>query len=41
MRSPVNEPGPDMKVISVRSCQDLPFLASLSRRYCRSFSAKS
>lgn len=41
MRSPVNEPGPDMKVILVRSCQVLPFADSLSEMYLRSFSAKS
>lgn len=38
---PVKEPGPDMKVISVISCQVLPFSASLSLMNFRSFSARS
>ena len=41
MRRPVKEPGPDMKVISSRSCQDLPFSFSLSFIKLRSFSARS
>lgn len=41
MRSPVKEPGPDIKVISVRSCQSLPFSASLSWMNLRRFSARS
>lgn len=41
MRSPVKEPGPDMKVISVISLKVLWFSASLSWINCRSFSARS
>lgn len=41
IRRPVKEPGPDIKVISLMSCQVLPFSASLSRMNCSSFSAKS
>ena len=41
MRRPVKEPGPDMKVISVRSLKVLPFSASLSFRNSKSFSARS
>lgn len=41
MRRPVNEPGPDMKVISVMSWKVLPFSASLSWMNCSNFSAKS
>ncbi len=41
MRSPVKEPGPDIYVISVMSCQVLPFSCSLSRMNSSSFSAKS
>lgn len=41
MRRPVNEPGPDMKVISVRSCQVWWFSVNLSWMNLRSFSAKS
>ena len=41
MRRPVKEPGPDMKVIPVMSCQVLPFSFSLSLMNCNSFSAKS
>lgn len=40
MRRPVKEPGPDMKVISVRSLQVLPFSASLLSKNCKSFSAR-
>lgn len=40
IRSPVNEPGPDMKVILVISCQFLWFSFSLSLIKPRSFSAK-
>lgn len=41
MRRPVNEPGPDMKVISVMSCQVLLFSCNLSWINCNNFSAKS
>ena len=41
MRSPVKEPGPDMKVILVISCQVLLFSCNLSRMNFSSFSAKS
>ena len=41
MRSPVKEPGPDIKVISVISCQVVRFSASLSLMNSRSFSARS
>lgn len=41
MRSPVKEPGPDIKVISVRSCQVLWFSFSFSLMKARSFSARS
>lgn len=41
MRRPVNEPGPDMKVISVISSKVLPFSVNLSWRNLRSFSARS
>ena len=41
MRRPVKEPGPDMKVISVKSCQVLWCSDSLSWMNFRSFSAKS
>lgn len=41
MRSPVKEPGPDIKVISEISCQVLLFSCSLSRIKPRSFSARS
>ena len=41
MRRPVKEPGPDIKVISVISCQVLPFSFNLSRINSRSFSARS
>ena len=38
---PVKEPGPDMNVISVISCQVLPFSLSLSLMNRKSFSARS
>lgn len=38
---PVKEPGPDIKVISLMSCQDLWFSFSLSLMNCKSFSARS
>ena len=41
MRRPVKEPGPDIKVISVISCQVLPFSFNLSRINSRSFSARA
>ena len=41
IRSPVKEPGPDIKVISVMSCQVLWFSSSLFLIYSRSFSARS
>ena len=41
MRSPVKEPGPDIKVISVMSCQVLSFSANLSLIYASNFSARS
>ena len=41
MRSPVKEPGPDIKVISVMSCQDLPFSCNFLWTKLRSFSASS
>lgn len=41
MRRPVKEPGPDMKVISVKSCQVWWFSVNLSWMNLRSFSAKS
>lgn len=41
MRSPVKEPGPDIKVISEMSCQVLSFSFSLSFIKLRSFSARS
>ena len=41
MRRPVKEPGPDIKVISLMSCQVLPFSVSLSRMKPNSFSARS
>jgi len=41
MRSPVKEPGPDIKVISVISWKVLLFSASLSWMNLRSFSARS
>ena len=37
MRSPVKEPGPDIKVISVISCQDLPFSCNFSWMKLKSF----
>lgn len=39
--SPVNEPGPDINVISVMSCQSLLFSCSLSWINCNNFSAMS
>lgn len=41
IRSPVKEPGPDMKVISVRSLKVLSFSANLSGMNFKSFSASS
>ena len=41
MRRPVKEPGPDIKVISVISCQVLLFSFNLSWMNCNIFSAKS
>lgn len=41
IRRPVKEPGPDIKVISVRSLIVFLFSASLSFRNSRSFSASS
>lgn len=41
IRSPVKEPGPDIKVISVMSVKFLPFSCSLSCSQARSFSARS
>ena len=41
IRSPVNEPGPDMKVISVMSWKVLLFSVSLSWINCNNFSARS
>ena len=41
IRSPVKEPGPDIKVISVMSVKSLPFSCSLSCSQARSFSARS
>ena len=41
MRSPVNEPGPDIKVISVMSLKVLLCSASLSWRNWSNFSARS
>lgn len=41
MRRPVKEPGPDMKVISVMSLNDLPFSCNLSFKNCSNFSARS
>ena len=41
IRRPVKEPGPDIKVISVISCQVLWFSLSLSLMNARSFSARS
>ena len=41
MRSPVKEPGPDMKVISVMSCQVLWFSVSFCCKKYNSFSAIS
>lgn len=41
MRRPVKEPGPDMKVISVMSENDLLFSLSLSWIKAKSFSARS
>lgn len=41
MRRPVKEPGPDIKVISVRSCQSLLFSNNFSWMKLSSFSAKS
>lgn len=41
IRSPVKEPGPDIKVILVISCQSLWCFKSLSWMYARSFSARS
>ena len=41
MRSPVKEPGPDIKVISVMSCQVWWFSVNLSLINSRSFSARS
>lgn len=41
IRRPVNEPGPDINVISVRSWKDWWLSASLSWMNLRSFSAKS
>ena len=38
---PVKEPGPDIKVISLMSCQDLWFSSNLSLMNLRSFSARS
>lgn len=40
IRRPVKEPGPDIKVISVMSCQVLLFSFSLSWRNFRSCSAR-
>ena len=39
--NPVKDPGPLIKVISLISCQVLPFSASLSRTNSNNFSAKS
>lgn len=41
MRRPVKEPGPDIKVISVMSCQVQLFSSSLSLMNFKSFSARS
>ena len=41
IRRPVNEPGPDMKVISVMSCQSLLFSDNFSWMKSNSCSAKS
>ena len=41
IRRPVKEPGPDIKVISVMSCQVKLFSSSLSLMNFKSFSARS
>ena len=41
MRRPVKEPGPDIKVISVMSCQVLLFSCNLLWMNCNNFSARS
>ena len=41
MRRPVNEPGPDMKVISVMSVKDFSISVSFSRMKDSNFSARS
>ena len=41
MRSPVKEPGPDIKVMAAMSCQSWWFSCNLSWMNCNSFSAMS